>query len=244
MRKIVEFKSAKLGYGGKMVFDGLDFAVCEGDFLGIVGPNGSGKTTLLRSIIGLLKPKAGQIVRARHLRFGYCMQRQFIDTIFPFTVLEIVMMARTRIIGRLRKSSEKDKDIVHQALRTTGVDDLSSERFYNLSGGQKQRVLIARALSLEPNFLVLDEPTTDLDIKAERELLGLIKTLHLKTNLTIALVTHELNEAINLAEKFMFLNKIRPSRIFQKNELSAAFLSEVFDTPIKITQTDDTLTIL
>jgi ABC-type cobalamin/Fe3+-siderophores transport system ATPase subunit len=154
------------------------------------------------------------------------------------------MMARTKIIGRLRRASKKDKSIVHHALRTTGVDDLSSERFYNLSGGQKQKVLIARALSIEPDFLVLDEPTADLDIKAEREILGLIKTLHVQRCLTITLVTHELNEVINSAQKFLFLNKTIPHRIFRKNELSSAFLSDVFETPIEMIKNDDKLTVL
>jgi zinc transport system ATP-binding protein len=98
MRKIIEFKSAKLGYGRKVVFNALNLTIYEGDFVGIVGPNGSGKTTLLRSIMGLLKPPSGEIVRDNSISFGYCMQRQFIDTIFPFTVFEIVMMARAKII--------------------------------------------------------------------------------------------------------------------------------------------------
>ncbi|MBU4376645.1 MAG: ABC transporter ATP-binding protein [Candidatus Omnitrophica bacterium] len=244
MRKIIEFKSVKLGYGRKIIFDGLNFDIYEGDFLGIVGPNGSGKTTLLRSIMGLLKPASGQITRDANLRFGYCMQRQFIDTLFPFTVFEIVMMARAKIIGSLKKPSGKDKDTVLQAMEAVGILDLSSECFYNLSGGQKQKVLIARALALEPNFLVLDEPTTDLDIKAEREILELIKTLHFKKNLTVALVTHELNEVINLAQKFMFLNKSIPHKIFKKEELSAELLSEIFDTEIKINEIDGKSMIL
>ncbi len=258
MKKIIEFKSAKLGYNKKIVFNSLDFEIYEGDFLGIVGPNGSGKTTLLRSIMGLLKPKTGEIVRDENLRFGCCMQRQFLDTIFPFTVFEIVMMARTSLIGPLRNPRSIDRDKVLKALEITGIRNLAKEPFYELSGGQKQRVLLARALSTEPNFLILDEPTTDLDIKAEREILSLIKDLHRRENLTVALVTHELNEVMNIAQKFIFLNPVRSKspgvtaldalrqgtsngvnksilcKIFARDELSGSLLSEIFDTPITL----------
>jgi ABC-type Mn2+/Zn2+ transport system ATPase subunit len=172
------------------------------------------------------------------------MQRQFIETLFPFTVFEIVMMVRTKLIGPLKKPGEFDKAKVLDAVKTAGIADLVSERFYNLSGGQKQRVLIARALSVEPDFLILDEPTADLDIKAEREILYLIGSLHKDERLTVALVTHELNEVINRAEKFLFLNKKVPHRIFSRDELTEEMLSEIFDTRIKLKRIDGEKVIL
>lgn len=263
--KAIEFKSVRLGYGRRKIFEALSLDIYEGDFLGIVGPNGSGKTTLLRSLMGLLKPQRGEIIRAWGLQFGYCPQRQSLDTLFPFTVFEIVMMARTKIIGPLNRPDRADKEKVLEALETVGILNLASERFYNLSGGQKQRTIIARALSLGPNFLVLDEPTTDLDIKAEREILSLIKTLHQKQKLTIALVTHELNEVIDCARKFIFLKSgkskspgavVLPAtgdskgasrnsyKIFAREELNEALLSEIFSTPIKLKEIDQKTFIL
>lgn len=243
MKKLVEFKSAKLGYGGRVVFTALDLSIFEGDFLGIIGPNGSGKTTLLRGIMGLLKPQRGEIIRDKGLRFGYCMQRQFIDTIFPFTVFEIVMMARTKLIGPFKKPQHIDKERVLEALEITGIKNLSSQRFYNLSGGQKQRVLIARALAQEPDFLLLDEPTTDLDIKAEREVLELIKALHSEKNLAIALVTHELNEVINCAGKFIFLNKDKTHNILAREALNDELLSSIFQAKIELREIDGKLAV-
>lgn len=244
MKKIIEFKSAKLGYGRKIVFNDLNIEIYEGDFIGIVGPNGSGKTTLLRSIMSLLKPQGGEIIRDKNVRFGYCMQRQAIDTIFPFTVFEIVMMVRAKMIGPFKKPAEEDRKEVLRALKLTGASDLACERFYNLSGGQKQRVLLARALSVEPNFLVLDEPTADLDIKAEREILKLIRNLQLEKNLTIALVTHELNEVINNAERFIFLNRHAPQKIFTRDELNEKQLCEIFDARIKLERIDGKTVVL
>ena len=238
MERMVEFKDVTLAYGRKIIFTDLNLEICRNDFLGIMGPNGAGKTTLLRSMMGLLKPKKGKIIRDRSLRFGYCMQRQFIDTLFPFMVFEMVMMARTSLIGCLRKPDKNDREKVHQALEAVGILHLEKEYFYNLSGGQKQRVLLARALALEPNFLILDEPTTDLDIKAEKEILELIRLLHLQRNLTIVLVTHELNEIINYGQKFIFLNKKLPIGIVNKNNLTKELLSEIFETEINLNEVD------
>lgn len=238
MKKVIEFTSARLGYGRRKVFDSLTLDIFKGDFWGIIGPNGSGKTTLLRSLMGLLKPQKGLILKDRGLRFGYCMQRQLIDTLFPFTVFEMVMMARTKTIGPLKRPHRVDKEKVLETLRMTGIPHLAAERFYNLSGGQKQRTLIARALALEPNFLILDEPTTDLDIKAEKEIWELIKTFHQKQKLTIALVTHELNNVINYAQKFIFLNERMPYKVFRRDELNEKLLSEIFQTQIKLKKID------
>jgi ABC-type Mn2+/Zn2+ transport system ATPase subunit len=238
LKRLVEFRNVRLGYGNKTVFESLTLDIFEGDFIGVVGPNGSGKSTILRSIMGLLRPLAGEIIRDKDLRFGYCMQRQSIDTLFPFTVFEIVMMARTSLIGPFRRPGSRDREKVRGALETTGITHLGEAPFYNLSGGQKQKVVIARALSFEPNFLILDEPTTDLDIKAEKEILELIKSLHLNQKLTVVLVTHELNEVINYARKFIFLNRMAPHKIVAREDLTEDLLSEIFETRVRLKEID------
>lgn len=239
MRKVVEFKNATLGYGRRAIFDRLSLDIYENDFLGIVGPNGSGKTTFLRAVMGLIKPKEGKVVRAGALKFGYCMQRQFIDTLFPFTVFDIVMMARASIKGAFKGADSVDRKKVSESLDIAGIPHLTLSAFRDLSGGQKQRVLIARALSLEPNFLILDEPTTDLDIKGEREVLELIASLHRDKKLTVVLVSHELNEVINCSGKFLFLNSKLPHRIVMKDDLSAHMLSEIFGVKMEFKKIDN-----
>jgi len=238
MRKVVEFKNAALGYGRKAVFDGLTLDIYENDFLGVVGPNGSGKTTFLKSVMGLIKPKGGEIVRASAIKFGYCMQRQFIDTLFPFTAFDIIMMARASKKAAFRGADSNDRRKVLESLDIAGIPDLASSAFRDLSGGQKQRVLIARALSLEPNFLILDEPTTDLDIKGEREILELITSLHRDKKLTVILVSHELNEVINCSARFLFLNGKSPHKIVTKDDLSEAMLSEIFGVRMELKRAD------
>ncbi len=238
MRKVVEFKNATFGYGRKAVFDRLSLDICENDFIGVVGPNGSGKTTFLMAVMGLIKPKDGEIIKASAIKFGYCMQRQFIDTLFPFTVFDIVMMARVSTKRAFKGADSEDRKKVSESLDIAGIPHLEFSAFRDLSGGQKQRVLIARALSLEPNFLVLDEPTTDLDVKGEREILELITSLHRDKKLTVVLVSHELNEVINCSGKFLFLNSSLPYRIVMKNDLNGHMLSEIFGVKMEFKKID------
>ncbi len=238
MRKVVEFKNATLSYGRRVIFDRLSLDIYENDFLGVVGPNGSGKSTFLKAVMGLIKPRWGEVVRPNALKFGYCMQRQFIDTLFPFTVFDIVMMARTSMKGAFKRPDSEDRKRVSESLDIAGIPHLALSAFRDLSGGQKQRVLIARALSLDPNFLVLDEPTTDLDIKGEREILELISSLHRIKKLTVVLVSHELNEVINCSGKFLFLTGTSPHRIVMKDELSGRMLSEIFGVTMELKKMD------
>ncbi|MCP4050051.1 MAG: metal ABC transporter ATP-binding protein [bacterium] len=234
MKKIIELKSACMGYGTNIVLKDLNLHITEGDFLGIIGPNGAGKTTLLKNIMGILKPQKGEVLYSKQLRFGYCMQRQQINVLFPFTVYEIVMMARAKLIGYFKKSSAIDKEKVFEVLDIVSIQELADTPFFNLSGGQKQRVLLARALCLEPDFLILDEPTIDLDIKAKKEVLELISHVHKTQQVTIALVSHEIQEVINHASKFIFLDHICKPEIIEKEKLDEPKLSELFKTEIKL----------
>jgi ABC-type Mn2+/Zn2+ transport system ATPase subunit len=167
------------------------------------------------------------------------MQRQFIDTLFPFTVFDIVMMARASIKGVFKRPDSEDRKKVSESLDIAGISHLALSAFRDLSGGQKQRALIARALGLEPNFLVLDEPTTDLDVKGEREILELITALHKHKRLTIILVSHELNEVVNCSGKFLFLNSKLPHRIVMKDDLNGNMLSEIFGVKMEFKKIDN-----
>lgn len=238
MRRLIEFRDATFGYGQKTVFDRLSLDVCENDFLGIVGPNGSGKSTLLKAMMGLIKPAKGDVSISPGIRFGYCMQRQFVDTLFPFTAFDIVMMARSSFKKAFKSSDGKDMDAVSRSLDMAGISGLASSPFRDLSGGQKQRVLIARALSLDPDFLVLDEPTTDLDVKGEREILELITSLHRDRRVTVVLVSHELNEVVNCSGKFLFLGGEGPMTTIAKEELSGRILSEIFGVDMEFKKID------
>jgi len=234
MRKLIEFKDVFLGYGRKTIIESIRVEIGQGDFLAVFGPNGSGKTTLLHGLLGLIKPQNGAIQRLGDSSFGYCMQRQNLDTLFPFSVYEVAMMARTKLIGPFRRPSVNDRQKVEDILRISGCWALRAEPFYHLSGGQKQRALIARALCSEPSILVLDEPTADLDRKVAREILNLIKELQGKQDLTIIVVSHEINEIINFANKFLFLSKNVKQQIYPREQLTGEILSQVFELPVEL----------
>jgi ABC-type cobalamin/Fe3+-siderophores transport system ATPase subunit len=197
----VRFDRVQLGYGRQVVLDNVNLDILPGDFFGLVGPNGSGKTTLLRCLLGILKPLSGQVTRAPGLRVGYVPQREMLDTLFPLTALDIVLMGRYPHAGLFRSPRHTDRDIALQCLQQVGLADSAGKLYRELSGGQRQRVLIARALAVEPSLLVLDEPTNGLDLPTEAAILGLIERLHSEGSLTIVLVSHVLNVVARYATR-------------------------------------------
>lgn len=243
-KALVEFSAVSAGYGRHRVIDRLSFEIRRGDFFGLIGPNGAGKTTLLRLILGLQKPWSGTVSRAADLRFGYCLQRQAIDEIFPFTVGEIVMMGRTALMGPLVRPGDGDRAKVADCLRAAEIGHLAGRRFNELSGGQKQRTLIARALATEANCLVLDEPTNDLDIKGSREILALLEHLHRDYRLTVILVSHELERVLNHAGRFLFLDPERKAVAAERSEISEKLLRDIFGLDLGLKKINGELFIL
>lgn len=201
MTSLVKFERATLGYGRRAVLSDVTFDIPVGDFLGLVGPNGAGKTTILRAILGTLNPLAGRVLRAPGLRFGYVPQRDSVDYGFPLEVVDVVMMGRYDRIGLGRRPTDADRQRACNALAQVGILALADQPLSSLSGGQKQRTLIARALVGEPNFLVLDEPTTGMDLVSTTQILGLVRELHERENLTVLMASHALNELANYVNR-------------------------------------------
>jgi manganese/zinc/iron transport system ATP- binding protein len=201
MSSLITFDHATLGYGRRVVLSGITFDIPAGDFLGLVGPNGAGKTTILRAILGSLTPMEGTVSMAPGLRFGYVPQRDSVDYNFPLKVLDVVMMGRYDRIGLMRRPSKADRDLAGNALDHVGIGHLAEQQLSALSGGQKQRVLIARALVGQPNVLVLDEPTNGMDLVSTTQILGLVRELHERDNLTVLMVSHALNEVANYVSR-------------------------------------------
>jgi ABC-type Mn2+/Zn2+ transport system ATPase subunit len=238
MKPLVSFRNATLGYGRRVVLKDITFDITEGDFLGLVGPNGAGKTTVLRTFLGSLKPLAGSVVLAPGLRYGYVPQREQVDSIFPLRVLDVVLMGRYDRIGLARRPSAADRARALDALDQVGIRHLAGHPLNDLSGGQKQRTLIARALVGEPNVLVLDEPTTGMDLVATTQILGLVRDLHEFSGLTVVMVSHALNEVANYVERIALVHE-GGLRIGSVAEIMAEQpLSEMYGIPVEVSSFD------
>ena len=207
---LVRLERALIGYRAPL-FPPLDLALRAGETLGVLGPNGAGKTALLKSLLGLLPLLGGArtLPSGRMPRVGYVPQRDRLDASWPLTVLDVVLMGRTGLIGLLRRAGRQDRDRCRAALAELGVGDLADRPLHALSGGQHQRVLIARALAAEPELLVLDEPTSAMDPAAERVLLELVQKLKTDHNLSVVLVTHQLTAVAGFATDVALIDRDR-----------------------------------
>jgi ABC-type Mn2+/Zn2+ transport system ATPase subunit len=202
-KTIIRFAHATFGFPGVIALQDISLDIAEGEFVGVIGPNGSGKTTLCRAVLGLMEPMGGSLqifdcacqeLRCHHrARIGYLPQKGALDRNFPITVLETVMMGRYGALGLFRRPTGRDREIALDALNNVGMQDHRDSALGSLSGGQQQRVFIARALAQEPEVLLLDEPTTGIDITTQHSVLDLIRRLHQDLKLTILLITHDIN---------------------------------------------------
>jgi len=163
---LLRLQDVSLGYDGRAILEHISFAIEQGEFLALLGPNGAGKTTLLRGMLGLIPVLAGQITYGFDRTTsppGYIPQRETLDPIFPLTVREVVLMGTYARLTPLRLVGRRQRHLAATCLEQVGLADLADRPFWVLSGGQKQRVLIARGLAVEPNILLLDEPTAGVD---------------------------------------------------------------------------------
>lgn len=192
-------------YGENVVVSDVTFTVERGEFVGIVGPSGSGKTTLLRAILGMVKPIHGEVGTVAGVRMGYVPQVESVDWNFPVTVLEVMVMTRPqrRFAPRV---SPAEKKAALDTLDRLGLGGLAHRHIRELSGGQQQRVFVARALFHNPDILVLDEPTSGVDVRTRHEVLHLLADLH-QQGISVLLTTHDLNGLAAHLPRLVCLNR-------------------------------------
>lgn len=232
-----------LGYGPTQVLDEVNWSIWPGDFVGLVGPNGAGKTTLLRCLLGTLKPQHGTIHRAppepqAGLVFAYVPQEKSIDPFFPLSALDVVLMGRYRKLGPGVRPRALDRQVARESLVQVGLATLARAPFQALSGGQKQRVLIAQALAAEPHILILDEPTSGMDVAAEKQLMDLIKGLYETRSLTIILATHNLNLVSQYARQLAIVVEGQLRVGDPETLLTAERLQQLYRTDIRVQEID------
>lgn len=198
---ILSVSDLQIGYPSlPLLAEHLNFSIEGNQMWAIVGPNGSGKTTLVKTILGLIKPRKGNINRMQNLRIGYVPQRAQVDPVFPASTLDVVLMGCTSVAGPFRRINKAQKEMALNLLERVGLTNLASKPFRNLSGGQRQRAMIARALAVQPNLLILDEPTDGMDLGGEADLINLLEEIRIEKNMPIMIVTHSLQYASTHAE--------------------------------------------
>jgi zinc transport system ATP-binding protein len=204
----VKFDSVSFSYGDIHVLDNASFNIRKGEFTSMVGPNGSGKTTVLKLLFGLETPGAGKIElfdndgrnNQARVNMSYVSQIMPADNLFPITVRDVVRMGLLHPYKRYT-GKESEKEAVIRALHNTGIFDLESRLYRTLSGGQKRRALVARALAANPELLVLDEPTANMDTESEQLLYEILGTY--KGKVTIIVVTHDTQFVSSLTDKVL-----------------------------------------
>jgi zinc/manganese transport system ATP-binding protein len=227
-------EDASVGWGRRPVLRGVSFELRRGDYLGLVGPNGSGKSTLLRALLGLAKPIEGTITRTPEWRAGYVPQRDALEPLFRFRALEVVAMAASSESWLPAAKTRRRRESAARALDAVGMAPMERRVFRDLSGGQKQRVLIARALASGPTVLVLDEPTTGMDVASESDLLELVQRLRRERDLAVVLVSHSLHVVADEAERVGLLAGDRVRFGLPQEIVSDAALSEVYGRPVEV----------
>jgi ABC-type Mn2+/Zn2+ transport system ATPase subunit len=201
MKPLVELKRVTFGYGAEPVLEDVSLHLHPGQFAALVGPSGAGKTSLLKLILGVLKPTYGEVrINGKALngrpapRVGYVPQLEAVDWNFPVTVAQAVLMGRIQKSGLWPWPSREDKQRLNATLEQLHIAELAGRHIRDLSGGQQQRVFLARALIAEPELLVLDEPTTGVDMRTAENVLHMLGELN-RQGMTILISTHDLNTA-------------------------------------------------
>ncbi len=219
MKKQIEIKNLRFCYSTKPILKDVNITINKNEFIGIIGPNGGGKTTLLKLLMGFFTPHMGTIKifgkkpqDIRH-KFGYVPQSYNIDRTFPISVLDVVLLNtlnKKSFFSYPKTIKTKAKDL----LEKVGLKDHIYSPYGKLSGGQTQRALIARALISDPEILILDEPTANIDIEAEKDIFDLLTKDQTKT---ILMVTHDLNTIIEKVEKVLtvqcYVNTLLPKDV-------------------------------
>src|SRR5210317_1197752 len=234
----IELLHVSLQYGLRDVVRDVSVQIEEGEFFVIIGPNGAGKTTLLKSITGLHRLTAGEILlrqrsvskyARKELARSLAMVPQHINAEFPFTVAETVIMGRYPHLGLLAVEGKRDLEIAEQAMAFTEVLHLADRRLGQLSGGERQRVIIARAICQQSKILLLDEPTASLDPAHQLRIMDLMERLRCEAKVTIVMVSHDLNLAASYADRLLLLKdgeveKVgTPQQVLTSEQLSQSY---------------------
>lgn len=241
----LKIKELKVTLSKKEIVKGIDLAVTNNKFIGLIGPNGSGKSTLLKAIYGVIKPSFGEVFISDKSINSYNKKSiaktlgvvsQFNNINFDFKVIDIVLMGRAPYKKLLEQDNKNDYDMALKSLAQVGMIDFAQKSFSLLSGGEKQRVILARAITQSPKILILDEPTNHLDIKYQLEVMAIVKNL----NICVLAALHDLTLASQFCDELYVLKdgiivyKGTPNEVITKEMIKKVYDvdSNVYISPV------------
>ncbi len=241
---MLSLQNISAGYRGQLVLQDVAVNVAAGEFIGLIGPNGSGKTTLLRVISGVLPARQGEVLlQGRKLRemgrrdvariVAHLLQDHAVG--LAFSVREVVLMGRSPHLPRLGRETERDLAIAQRAMELASVSHIADRPITEISGGERQRALIAMCLAQEPEVLLLDEPTSHLDIGHQLSVLNLIRNLSGQAHMTVVAVFHDLNLAAEFCDRLVLLDRGRVAAVGTSAEvLTAEMIHNVYGAKVLV----------
>lgn len=236
----IEGKNLQVKYGDKLVLKDANIKINKGEIVTIIGPNGSGKTTLIKALSRCLKPHSGKIylngkdiykVPTKEVAKEVAILPQIKNVSQDITVESLVSYGRYPHLSFRQRINKEDKDIINWAIEKTGLMEFRDRNVVTLSGGERQRAWIAMALAQKPKILILDEPTTYLDISYQLEILELVKELNKSLDITVIMVLHDLNQAARYSDNIYV---VRDGEIFQYGEPNNIIKSELLKDVFRI----------
>lgn len=245
MAKIVEIDNCTVSYRENIALKNISLSINEGTFLAVIGPNGAGKTTLLTIINGLGRIIFGSVkvfgakltsqnINQIRKEIGYVPQSSAIDPRSPICVSDVIMIGRLAKVGLFRRLCSYDHEIVKSVMELVGISELKERPIGHLSGGEQQKVAIARALAQQPKIMLLDEPTANLDLKAQRDIIELIDRIYRENSLTIVFVTHILSHLPRSCKEAVLMKQgeiVYNGKI--ENALREEVLTNLYECPIE-----------
>jgi zinc transport system ATP-binding protein len=215
-KPLLEIRGLNVKYpNGVTALENINLDIFESDLIALIGPNGAGKSTLLKAILGLIKPSSGSIKLFgctdldKNLKsVGYVPQTALVrDPNLPFTVYETVMMGRTPVAGLLHGLRKSDRQKVDEVLKLFGIYELKDRKIGQLSGGQSQRVFLAKAMVAEPKMLLLDEPTSGVDMASKQEFYSILERLNKERQIAVILSSHDVGVVTKIANRVLCINR-------------------------------------
>lgn len=231
MSATIKIDHVSVSYGNTHALKDISFVVEEGEFLGVIGPNGGGKSSMLKAILGLVPLAQGSVEILNGAAVGYVPQFSQVDKQFPISVRDAVLTGRLKKgLHLFQKYSEKDKELALEKLAEVGISHLADRQIAQLSGGEFQRMLIARALCVNPQILLLDEPTASVDPQSRELIYSLLTEINQK--MTIVLVTHDLFAISSAVKTLACLNHTLVHH--GEAELNANIVEHLYGCPVDL----------